>query len=114
MKQINALMELISTLQKDLEQERIYESLRKEIEQERRHSSQLEILLNPSHQLQVITIILIRIVYIIYISNLQAKKQEKVKAEEEEKPDIPGMVSNKMNQLAMHDTTEIIKILQDQ
>ena len=69
-------------------------SLRKEIEQERRQSSQLEILLNPSHQLQVITIILIIMYCINYISNLQAKKQEKVKAEEEEKPDIPGMVSN--------------------
>lgn len=94
MSQVSALKDLNSILEEDLEQkERLCESMRKEIEEERRRSSQLEILLNPSHQLQVIydniNAYCISFISAIYI---QAKKQEKGKAEEVKK-DIPGVVS---------------------
>ena len=69
MNQVSMLQDLNSTLKENLEQkERLCESLRKEIEQERRRSSQLEMLVNASHQLQVIYnhITLIIMTYVAY------------------------------------------------
>ena len=91
------LQDLNSTLKENLEQkERLCESLRKEIEQERRRSSQLEMLLNASHQLQVIYDHNINdiAIFISMTYNLQAKKQEKGKGVVEKQGYIPGRVSN--------------------
>lgn len=95
MSQISMLQNLNSTLKENLEQkERHCESLRKEIEKERKRSSQLEMLLRGSHQLQVILLILkLYIIFLCIKYNLQASKQEKETAEEDKKDYIPGMVS---------------------